>query len=1006
MYNRLLFFAAACLLCSSLWSQTNSNPHSLIPYRSGDLWGYVRPGGTVAIPAKFTEAGLFSRYLPPHQADRDYNFPNPRVGFPLMDQPYAQVRVGELYGLMDTAGRFLVPPISTWPLSFSPVDTQLIWVVVLPEQAAKEAPEYEDPVLTQGLLHCSGRMVLPLEYQAYSYENERDCAIHLEDDLYGNRSIQSDEYDCTPWSFYSEYLSIRKNDKLGVIWKDGTAAFPPVWDYVTRPRDGRMLAGYLDTTDANYRARWVLVGPGNQVLKTFSLDFWPVVSRYGPTPVRERDTMGYLNSSGDWAIAEKFSQALPFSKNGFAIVRELPGAWKIIDTTGKKIMDLLGPDGCQPWREGYYIQLADSLYYRHDRHFKKTGTQGLDGAPAEFVWKGKTFLSACRQGKWGVMDEQEQIELPFQYPYVINLNSRFGFANDVTYFQVHSGSLRGLLDSNFKEIIPCQYSQFSPAGDGYGIIVRTDADKFGLYSLDGRQLLPAVYDGIRPSENKQQGWYSVQKGELYGSFHRDGTPQIPFVYRRPLTDYSFKARFTAVPALDGWHVFDSTGQLLVRVPSDAEECWNVEKTSCDTCFELMVRKGEHRFYIDQNGKSPLPYAEYELFFRKGSLLLAVKNGLQGLFRLPDLQQLVPCEFQYIQEVDGRLFVKKPEWPALRLWDTATQTARELDVQFTRIIPVGEGLLRIDRDCNWYGFLDTNLQLAIPLIYTEAHAFFKGLAAVRDSSGRWGFIDRQGAWQIGPKFQKVYSFEADWTWVQYPADISGAVRTAFIDPQEKVLFEWDNARTVIADGVGPYSIMENLSEPKTYSLLDRRNWTWVVNDCDCIQGKNDKAICIKNNQIQVFGGALEAGDLREVLYADVGVKFVVACGLTSMQDLQSNTLIPFGQWNHYSVHPESSTVITHFYDQNGLSISRIYDLSGRFLQEITGAQPYRPMNGQLICVGRDGKTELLNYKTGRLLCPPGIYQFLLLEGMQLVRVMDEAGQLVGYCDYDMGCYFGD
>jgi len=59
----------------------------------------------------------------------------------------------------------------------------------------------------------------------------------------------------------------------------------------------------------------------------------------------------------------------------------------------------------------------------------------------------------------------------------------------------------------------------------------------------------------------------------------------------------------------------------------------------------------------------------------------------------------------------------------------------------------EGLIVAEK-LGWRGFLDESGHVAIPFVYSFAWAFREGLARVSSDEGK-GFIDRTGAWVIGP-----------------------------------------------------------------------------------------------------------------------------------------------------------------------------------------------------------------------------------------------------------------
>jgi len=62
----------------------------------------------------------------------------------------------------------------------------------------------------------------------------------------------------------------------------------------------------------------------------------------------------------------------------------------------------------------------------------------------------------------------------------------------------------------------------------------------------------------------------------------------------------------------------------------------------------------------------------------------------------------------------------------------------------------EGLAVVQDTVPKYGYVDKNFEVAIPLIFNEAHNFSEGLARV-EYDGYFGFIDHRGKFVIRPKF---------------------------------------------------------------------------------------------------------------------------------------------------------------------------------------------------------------------------------------------------------------
>lgn len=68
----------------------------------------------------------------------------------------------------------------------------------------------------------------------------------------------------------------------------------------------------------------------------------------------------------------------------------------------------------------------------------------------------------------------------------------------------------------------------------------------------------------------------------------------------------------------------------------------------------------------------------------------------------------------------------------------------------------EGLAKF-KSGNFWGYVDTQGNVAVSLQFLYAANFYEGLAAVRTTNNQWGFIDKIGRYAVAPKFACVWRF---------------------------------------------------------------------------------------------------------------------------------------------------------------------------------------------------------------------------------------------------------
>lgn len=101
----------------------------------------------------------------------------------------------------------------------------------------------------------------------------------------------------------------------------------------------------------------------------------------------------------------------------------------------------------------------------------------------------------------------------------------------------------------------------------------------------------------------------------------------------------------------------------------------------------------------------------------------------------------------------------------------------------------EGLLRVTNNAGEYGFLDTNSNIAIPLLYKRATKFNDGIAAVQSmDSGKWGFINKKGEVVIDFIFHKANYFSENLAFVKLASEKKGKEKSAYININGEIAFE--------------------------------------------------------------------------------------------------------------------------------------------------------------------------------------------------------------------------
>lgn len=294
-------------------------------------------------------------------------------------------------------------------------------------------------------------------------------------------------------------------------------------------------------------------------------------------------------------------------------------------------------------------------------------------------------------------------------------------------------AIYGIIDSSFKEIIPCLFSHIEY--DKELGLFKTDV---GYKSIDGRYL--AEVDGKTILINNKYKYcksfqndcaiavlcndYEVRYG-LIDTMSNDIIPPI-FEIIEPIDDGLYKFKLNKLYGL-----IDSHGDIVL-----ANQYVNISKYS-EGYGAIFKTLG-----VDNNGKK---ISVLGLIDRKGN-------------------EILPIQYSYISKVsEGKVVLMKDKiW---QLYDIKTGQMLTLpDVSYLGICK--EGVCRYNIGGNFdlnslktkggtWGYLDINGKVVINPKYENIYAFSEGIAAVRENQ-KWGFINKEGNIIVSCEYDKVES----------------------------------------------------------------------------------------------------------------------------------------------------------------------------------------------------------------------------------------------------------
>lgn len=372
----------------------------------------------------------------------------------------------------------------------------------------------------------------------------------------------------------------------------------------------------------------------------------------------------------------------------------------------------------------------------------------------------------------------------------------------------------GVVDNDGTVYIPVEYDQieFEKEGREYkdNIYKCKKKEKWGLVSSTNGILLPCEYSSLEGN-----GIWRTCKSGKYGYVQLNGTSSIttliPCIYES-LGKYSADSYIRAT--LKGKKgMIDSQNKIII--PFEYSKVGNPCHTSNGYSIIWVEKDGKLGIYND-DGKELQPcdidkayilteYNSIELSYTdcpSTDYIYIVRNGLTGLISGSTFETIIPCMYEYLSPVKtSKAFYKaNGKWGII---DTSNKTIQlaiydnvEIDgstlseqkmpsMAFQSNMYVrnngkvgmlkanGEDFIPVKYDSlgmysdnmlvakvgDKYGFLNEEGKETVSFVYSQAHDYSEGLAAVVDEHGKFLFIDKLGNVAIKPKkYDRVDDFQ--------------------------------------------------------------------------------------------------------------------------------------------------------------------------------------------------------------------------------------------------------
>jgi hypothetical protein len=316
------------------------------------------------------------------------------------------------------------------------------------------------------------------------------------------------------------------------------------------------------------------------------------------------------------------------------------------------------------------------------------------------------LAAAKKNGKWGYVDKQEKVIIPFIY------RLAFEFIDGIA--RVDQGQNKaGYINTKGEVVLPLIYSAFRNRNNDMqtASIYDNSTRKFNSYLIN---LIDFKVTPISSSRDPSEGLLATKRNEKWGFIDRNGIVKIQFKYDDA---YPFSEGLARVKLNDNWFIIDMNGEVIFQ---------GVSKYFDMDFHEGLIaveREGKWGF-LDKLGNEIIEFKYDAVTNFKNGFASVKLNNAWGLIDKND-NVVIPFHYSSVGEyVDGLVLVTSKESKS--------------------------------------GFIDLKGNVIIELQYYGANNFDNGLASVyklvKTSEGteyRYGLINKKGEVIIPLEYNVLY-----------------------------------------------------------------------------------------------------------------------------------------------------------------------------------------------------------------------------------------------------------
>lgn len=383
----------------------------------------------------------------------------------------------------------------------------------------------------------------------------------------------------------------------------------------------------------------------------------------------------------------------------------------VVSTSGKEIVPRIYDHIEVHWHDKSFLVTLDGKMGMLD----SVGKQVIPIVYDELETYSEKLLLAKIDERWGIIDLDNQVHLPFHYK-----SLWVNHCNRKQLIVKNEQGYTGMINIDNKQIIPCQYgslSLFSP-----DLLYASKDEQFGLINYQNEVVIPLQYEEemigntmFLCNDNSAQYFYAVKNGKK-GLLNLKGEVTIPLIYDE-LSFLSDDHDYFSITIGEKYGVVDKHGRIIIPARYD------YIRYEENNVFEVTLYEEDDIFsgkcgIVDNRNKTivPIRYDYVTTVSENGNLLyyLVVIDMKHGILS-PTGNTLVPMIYDAISMYDRGgttcLVVKKDDKVGI------------IDLDNNIVLPFHYqdilcdwGYLKVQKDGKWGLMSMQSLEMLLPCEY--------------------------------------------------------------------------------------------------------------------------------------------------------------------------------------------------------------------------------------------------------------------------------------------------